>query len=122
MYIATEIDDDLDSWMKSPKEGMSLNSAFDFFPFNDSLVLTSSDCKELCQKLQANSMFAPALKLAINLFLQKEDGADYFDNKRVLKSIVGLNIISQERANTLTNKTAQIAYFAMANFCKSRLR
>ena len=55
-----------------------------------------------------------ALKLAINLFLQKEDGADYFDNKRVLKSIVGLNIISQERANTLTNKTAQIAYFAMA--------
>ena len=31
VYIATEIDDDLDSWMKSPKEGTSLNSAFDFF-------------------------------------------------------------------------------------------
>jgi len=114
VYIATEIDDDLDSWMKSPKEGKSLNSAFDFFPSIGSLVLTSRDCKELCQKLQANSMFAPALKLVINLFLQKKDGAEYFDNKRVLKSIVGLNIISKERANTLINKTAQIAYFAMA--------
>ena len=32
VYIASEIDDDLESWMKSPKEGQSLNSAFDFFP------------------------------------------------------------------------------------------
>ena len=90
MYIATEIDDDLDSWMKKPKEGEPLNSAFDFFPRQDNLVITSSDCEELCQKLQAHSMFAPALKLAINLFLEKKDGVDYFDNKNILKSNCGL--------------------------------
>ena len=114
VYIATEIDEDLDIWMKSPAKGESLNTPYDFFPTNDNLVITASGCKEICQALQTKSMDAPALKLAINFYLQKPDGNDYFDNQKVIKSFVNLNIISAERAKDLTNKTLQIAYFAIA--------
>ena len=114
VYLATEIDDDIDSWMKSPKEGETLNSPYDFFPSRDNLVLDSSACKSLCEKLQVFNIFAPALKLSINFFLQKPDSGDFFGNKKIIQSFVDLDIIQEDEEKGLENKTLQIAYLAIA--------
>jgi hypothetical protein len=112
VYIATEIDDDIDSWMKDSEE-KRLISPFQLFPAQDNLVLTSSTCKELCQAMQVNSILEPALKLSILFYLGKEDGPSFFESDMIMTMLVSNQIISKDRAKTLTNKMLQIAYFAM---------